>query len=202
MTEGRTTFHIFNPSSVPAQVTVKIALQQGAAEPLVIRVPPGAVDSLDAQAVTRIPSGVPFAVTFVSHGGVGIVVDRHVSSSPGAPAPQQGDVMGVPGGADRWLVPTEDSSATAVSALAVVDLDPAPVTVSFSTFSGGGLVPLAGSPRVRVRSGSPLILTPAAGSLIGSEPLELVSSAPVALEVDALPAGTPGVVVIPALPLL
>jgi hypothetical protein len=181
---------------------VKFALQQGAAEPLVIRVPPGAVDSLDAQAVTRIPSGVPFAVTFVSGGGVGIVVDRHLSSSAGAPAPQQGDVMGVPGGADRWLVPTEDSPATAVAAVAVVDLNPAPVTVSLSTFSRGGLVPLKGFAHLRVRYGSPLIVTPGAGSPIGSVPLEFVSSAPVALEVDALPAGSPGVVVIPALPLL
>jgi hypothetical protein len=200
--QGRTTFHVFNPSTAPADVTVKIALQQGVAEPLVIRVPAGSVDSLDAQAVTRIPSGVPFAVTFVSRRGVGIVVDRHVSSPVGAPSPQQGDAMGVPGGAKRWLVPTEGSVATAAAALAVVNLNPAPVTISLSTFTGGGLVPLKGLAHRRVRSGTPLIVTPGAGSPIGSWPLELVSSAPVALEVDALPAGSPGVVVVPALPLL
>ncbi len=53
----------------------------------------------------------------------------------------------------------------------------------------------------KVRPGLPLIVSPAAGSPVGTMPLEVVASGPVAVEVDAGPAGSPGVVVTPALPL-
>jgi len=87
---GQTVFHVFNPNRRPVRVTVKIGLEQGAAEPLVMRIPPSSVASLDAQSVTRIPSGSTFAVTFISGPGAGIVVDRHVSSPAGAVAPATG----------------------------------------------------------------------------------------------------------------
>jgi len=200
VTNGGTVFHVLNPSSAPARVTVEIGLQQGAAEPLVLRVPAGAVAVLDTRQLTRIPGNTPFAVTFVSAGEVGIVVDRHVSSPPGAPQPTVGDVAGVAGGAVRWLLPAEYTPSTGVSALAVVDLGPTPVTVGLSVLSPtGGLVAVPGLGGQRVRSGTPLIISAAGGSPLGTVPMELVSSGPVAVELDAVPVGSPGVVVSPAL---
>ncbi len=198
---GQTVFHVFNPNRRPVRVTVKIGLEQGAAEPLVMRIPPSSVASLDAQSVTRIPSGSTFAVTFISGPGAGIVVDRHVSSPAGAVAPQQGDTMGVPGGSDRWLLPAAYAPAMSVSTLAVVNLHRTPVTVRLLRPSAGRLETVAGFGRRRVRPGVPLIVTAGTGSSIGAVPLELESSGPVAVEIDALPAGSPGVTVIPALPL-
>lgn len=198
---GGTVFHVFNPSTATARVTVKIGLQQGAAEPLVMRVPAGSVSTLDTRQLTRIPGDTPFAVTFVAGGGVGIVVDRHVSSPAGAPAPETGDVAGVAGGAVRWLLPSEYPPSTGVSAFAVVDLNPAPVTVRLSVLSQAGLVPVPGFGSRRIRPGAPLIIGAGPGLALGTVPSELVASGPVAVEADAMPVGSPGVVVSPALAL-
>jgi hypothetical protein len=200
VTNGGTEFHIFNPTSGPARVTVRIGLQQGAAEPLVIRVPAGSVSTLETERLTRIPADAPFAVTFVSGGGVGIVVDRHVAAPAGAPAPQVGDTPGVPGGSVRWLLPSEYSPSTGVSGLAVVDLAGTAVSVRLSMLSADGLVPVPGFGHQGVRPGTPLIVTPDATTPVGTVPMELTASGPVAVELDAVPVGSAGVVVSPALP--
>jgi hypothetical protein len=137
---------------------------------------------------------------------VGIVVDRHVAAPAGAApagtdAPDVGDVIGVPGGAFRWMVPSELEPSTGVASLAVVDLDRSAVSVRLLMLSPSGLVPVPGFGRQRVAAGLPLIVSPAAGSPVGKVPLEFVADGPVAVEVDAGPAGSPGVVVTPALPL-
>jgi hypothetical protein len=201
LTGGTNVFHVLNPSSSPVEVTVRLGLEQGAAEPLYIRMPPGSVTSLIAQNQTRIPTGTPYAVTFASTGGAGIVVARHVTAPSGASAPQQGDMAGVPGGADRWLLPAVPAPGAGVWALAVVDLNAAPVSVTVGTFVHGRLTPVAGLGHRRVRFGTPLVVGPNPAPPVGTVPMVVLSSAPVALEFDTVPAGSPGVVVTPALPL-
>jgi hypothetical protein len=196
---GSTVFHVFNPSAETARVTLTIGLQEGATEPLVISVPPSSVANLDAQRVTRIPAQTTFAATFVSPRAVGIVVARQVSSPPGAAVPQQGDVVGVPGGSDRWLVPSGIPPTTAVAGWAVVNLNAFPVTVSLSTFTHGHPVAVPGYGHRRVDPGTPLDVTATAGSPLSTTPVEVVATGPVAVETDGLPAGSPGVSVIPAL---
>jgi hypothetical protein len=198
---GTIAFHVFNPSARLARVTVWIGLEQGVAEPLVLRVAAQSIVALDPARVPRIPGGAPFSVTFVSAGGVGIVVDRQMSSPAGTGPPERGRVQAVPGGADRWLLPTGDPPSTAVESLSVVNLNQAPAIVTLLMSSPRGLVTVPGFRHRRLRFGSPLIVTPTPGSPIGSVPLELVASAPVAVEVDGLPTGSAGVAVIPALPL-
>jgi hypothetical protein len=200
VTGASTLFHVFNPSRRAVHVVVRFGLQQGQAEPLKIRVPPLSVASIDPAGITRIPAAAPFSVTFVST-GAGIVVGRSVTSPGGAPAPQVGNVMGLPGGAERWLVPAPNVPAAGVSTVTVVNLGRAPTSVTLSAISASGLVPVPGLTHRRVRPGVPLIVTPSTGSAVGLMALELTSGAPVAVEVDASPAGNPGVVVIPGLPL-
>ncbi|HEY7946875.1 MAG TPA: DUF5719 family protein [Acidimicrobiales bacterium] len=206
-----TEFHLFNPSGERAQVTVTIGLQQGAAEPLTLSVPAMSAFLLDAARVTRIPADTAFSATFSSRRGPGIVVSRSLSSVAGSPAPQLGEVAGVPGGSDRWLLPATSSPATTspatnVSDLAVVDLSGADVSVRLAAISATGPVPVAGFGQRRLRPGMPLIVRPgsvtSAGVIpfIGGEPLELVASGPVAVEADIAPAGNAGVVVLPVLP--
>jgi hypothetical protein len=201
VTGGSTVFYVFNPSDRSARVMVKIGLEQGQAEPVVMDVPAGSVSTLDTAKLARLPVEVPFAMTFDSGGGVGIVVDREVIASPLAPPPEVGEVAGEAGGSLQWLVPAEYSPSTGVSTLAVMDLSRGPVTVRLSTVSPDGLVPVPGFKDVRVRPGTPLDVTPGAGVALGTEPMEIVSSGPVAVELDAVPVGSPGVVVSPALPL-
>jgi hypothetical protein len=197
---GATVFHVFNPTPRPATVTVTVGLAEGAAEPIVLHVAPQSVATLDTHKVTRIPLDTAFAATFRSSRGVGIIVDRHVTAPPAAAAPEQGDTVGVPGAATRWLLPTVSAPATQMS-LAVVNPNRRAVTISVSTFSDRGLVAVPGLRRVRIAPGAPFIVAPTPGSAVGSLPLELRASGPVAVEMDALPVGSSGVVVIPALPL-
>ena len=196
-----TEFHLFNPGSKTARVTLQIGLQNGAAEPFVIRVPAMSLVNFDAASVTRIPGNTAFSATFVSGAGVGIVVDRSLTSPGGAGAPQWGEVAGVPGGSEHWLLPTAYGTSRGISSLSVVDLNRGAVSVQLSAITSGGPVPVAGLGHRRVLPGVPLIVSPTAGSPVGTTPLELVSSGPVAVEVDATPVGNPGVAVIPALPL-
>lgn len=82
-----------------------------------------------------------------------------------------------------------------------MNLNRTPVTVGLSVLSATGLVPVKGFGRQRIRPGRPLIVSPSPGVPVGTVPMELVASAPVAVELDAVPAASPGVVVSPALPL-
>ncbi len=97
---GTVAFHIFNPTPTPAEVSVVIGLSQGAgAEPLAMHIPAQSLVTLSAEGQTRIPTGVPYSLTFTST-GTGIVVSREVSAPSGSPAgiPEVGDTSGVPGG--------------------------------------------------------------------------------------------------------
>jgi hypothetical protein len=73
--------------------------------------------------------------------------------------------------------------------------------VRLEMLSATGLGSVPGFGRQRIRPGTPLIVNPSTAVPLGSVPMEVVSSAPVAVELDALPAGSPGVVVTPALPM-
>jgi len=192
-------FRIFNPSSRAAVVSVAIGLSAGeAAEPLTMHVPAQTLSTLVAENETRIPSGVPYSLTFASP-GTGIVVVRQVTAPPGppAPVPEGGDVVGVPGPSTHWIVPAVAPPGTGASSVAVVDLGPAPATVHFTTPSGR---PLAGQRAHRVEPGTPLVLTVAPGAPFGGLPFGVGANEPVAVELDGQPAAGPGVVVAPAFP--
>jgi hypothetical protein len=194
---GSVAFHVLNPTANPADVSVVIGLSQGAgAEPLAMHVPAQSLVTLTAQGQTRIPTGVPYSLTFTS-GATGIVVSREVTAPAGSPSgvPEMGDVPGVPATNTRWIVPAVVAPGTGAWALAVVDLGKKPSKVTIRTPSGRAI---AGQPVRRVEPGSPLVIGPNPGAPFGTAPFEVVAGQPIAVELDALPVGQPGVVVVPA----
>ncbi len=194
---GTVAFHVLNPSTTPAEVSVAVGLSQGAgAEPLALHVPAQSLVTLSAEGQTRIPTGVPYSLTFTST-GPGIVVSRTVTAPTGSPAPipEIGDTPGVPGGAKRWLLPAVVAPGTEAWGLAVVDLGTASATVHITTATGR---PVPGQPVRRVTPASPLVIGPSPGPPFGTAPFAVVSSQPVAVELDVVPAAQPGVVVVPA----
>jgi hypothetical protein len=198
LTGGTVAFHVLNPSTRRAVVSVAIGLSAGAgAEPLTMRVAPQSVATLVAEKVTRIPTNAPYALTFTSS-HTGIVVSRQVSAPSGTPAPvpEDGEVPGVPGGARRWLLPGLVPPGTGAWALAVVDLGARAATVRIVTPDGRAV---AGQAPRRVRPGTPLVIGPNPGPPFGTAPLEVQADQPVAVELDALPVAGPGVVVVPGL---
>jgi len=197
VTGGVVAYHVFNPTAVPAAVTMAIGLQQASAEPLPVAVPAGAAVTIVAEQQTRIPMDTPYAVTFRSAAGVGIVVDRQVEAPAGAPAPAVGHTPAVPDGARAWLVPSTPSAGSPWS-LAIADLAGSPVRVTVRTLSGD---PVAGFTRRTVAPEEPLFVPAPVPAPWGTLPLVVRADGPVAVEFDAVPAGAPGVVVVPSLPL-
>jgi len=195
--EGTVAFHVLNPTTTPATVSVAIGLSQGAgAEPLSMHVPAQSLVTLSAQSQTRIPTGVPYSLTFTST-GTGIVVSRAASAPAGSPAgvPEVGDVSGVPGGARRWILPAVVAPGNGAWSLAVVDLGTSAATVKIVTPNGHAV---AGQPTRKVELGSPLVIGPNPGAPFGTAPFEVTSDQPIAVELDALPVAEPGVVVVPS----
>ena len=193
-------FHVLNPTTRPAVVSVAVGLSQGAAaEPLTMHVPAQSLATLVAGNQTRIPSSGPYALTFTSTGagGAGIVVSRLVTAPSGSPAPipEIGDAAGVPGGSRRWILPGVVAPGSGAWALAIVDLGNKPATVRILTPSDRAL---PGQALRRVVPGSPLVIGPNPGPPFGTVPFAVVASQPMAVELDALPVAEPGVVVVPA----
>jgi hypothetical protein len=198
LTGSTVAFHVLNPNDHPAVVSVAVGLSQGAAaEPLTMHVPARSLGTLVSEKETRIPPTGPYALTFTSAGGTGIVVSRTVIAPAGSPAPvpEIGDVVGVPGGSRRWLVSGVVAPGSGAWALAAVDLGPKPATVRILTPRGRAI---PGQPVRHVAPGSPLVIGPNPGPPFGTAPFDVVSSQPIAVELDALPVAEPGVVVVPA----
>lgn len=192
-------FSILNPSTRAATVTVAISLAQGQAAPVTVKVPAQSVASFAAQDQTRIPPDAPFALRFTSH-GPGIVVARE-TAVPSGTMPTVGFTVGAPGGQRRWLVPPIAPPGTAPAALGILNLSGRPTHVTLATVGATGRpVPLAGRARVALARDGLLILGPSPP--VGQEPIVVLADAPVAVELDPVPAGAPGTVVLPAWPLL
>lgn len=190
-------FHVLNPSSGPARVSVELLLPRGTgAVPLTMTVPPETAATLVANEQTRIPAGVAYGAVF-SSGGPGIVVSRQISApaGPASPAPEDGEVVGVAGGWRNWIVPAAPTPGTGISSLAVVDLGTRPAHVRLVTSDGA---PITGQAPRLVEPGAPLLVQPGPGLAIGFAPFAVASDQPVALEADAVPVAAPGAVVLPA----
>ena len=195
-TGGSVVFHVLNPSSSTARVAASVGLQHGGAAPITLTVPPEGSAVLQSSGQTRIPPDTPYSLVFSS--AVPVVVARETDAASSAPAPQVGISAAPAAGRTRWLLPPVPAPGTGAWYLAVVDLAGHPVTVSVRTPGSRGWQAVAGG-RWRVGDGAPLVVGPNPSAPYGTEPLEISASGPVAVELDAVPTGAPGVVVVPAL---
>ena len=198
-TGGGLTYYLMNPSAHPVVVSAAIGLQRGSASPIALSVARQATATLDAADQPRIPQSTPYSLTFSSTGS-GVVVVRVVRAPSSAPSPQVGITNARAVGPMRWVVPSVPPPGTGPWYLAVGDLAGRSVTVTVRSASHTGWqrVPIASG---RIVPGTPLLVGPEPGAPIGTAPLEVVASGPVAVQLDAVPAGGPGVVVLPALAL-
>jgi hypothetical protein len=195
-TGGSVAFHVVNPSSASAHVFASVGLQHGAAAPISMTVPPQSSAVLQGSGQTRIPPDTPYSLVFSS--SVPVAVARETDAPASAAMPQVGISAAVAAGRKRWLLPPVPAPGTGAWYLAVVDLAGHPVTVSVRTPGHRGWQAVAGG-RWRVDTTAPLVVGPNPPAPFGTEPLEVTASGPVAVELDAVPAGAPGVVVVPAL---
>jgi len=196
---GGNVFDILNPSSSPATVTVAPAFVHDQAAPLSLRVGPQSLVTFVAQNQTRIPGGVLFGLTFATTKDRGIVVARQASGSGAPPAIATTEAQ--PGGVENWLVPGVPPGESPWG-MSLLDLAGHPVRVTVLQVAAGGRTnPLGGESDVQL---VPRVLyTMSSASVpVGSVPIVVRASGPVAVELDAAPAQPPGVETVPAWPLL
>jgi hypothetical protein len=109
--------------------------------------------------------------------------------------PNTGSSLGVPVGADHWLVPAVPAPGKP-SALTFEDLGSRPVKVTV-TKALGGVAPVTGSSNtVLVQPGEQVgVARSVLNAFVG--PLDVRATGPIAIEVDASPAAWFGVVQVP-----
>jgi hypothetical protein len=149
-------FQLYNPSRREARVTLSLTLEQGAAEPFDIVVPPQGRFTVNLNDETRIPKNVGHAVTVTSEDVEGIVVERSIDA--GRPAPRQGlaSTMGARTVARRWAFAAGLTGRSVDEWVVVQNPGGADVKVSFTALASGQPLPIDKLQGVAVKAGARL----------------------------------------------
>jgi len=211
VTGGRSALAVFNPTATTEKVQVAIRLPSGPVAPVEHEVPPATTWTLVTSGLIRVPPNVDYATTVTALSGQGVVVDRVAAAAAVASPPQWGAVAATPSGwttagAGRWLlanpaVATPPVAGAAPFALDLYNPTRSQVTVTVGQLEGGSVRPLAGVPALRIPAGLFTVVEAPALAHLGANPLEVTSTGPLSATLDATPAGMPGVVALPAIPL-
>ena len=194
-------FHLYNPTSEEAEVSIELALETGAAEPFDLTVPPRGRLTVVAADEERVPRGVPHAATVISLNGVPVVAERSVVAA--APASRLGssDSLGARRTARRWVLAAGAATPTVDEYLLVLNPGPGDATITIKALAGGQLLvpesllptPVPAGRRIAVR----------ATDHYSREDLALLieSTAPIVVERGVYLVGSPGVALSAGIPL-
>jgi hypothetical protein len=209
VTNGAAAVHVYNPTGNFESFTASFRLPSGPTAPLEQQLPPGATAILKLNATSRLPHNDDFSTRITTTGG-GVVVDRVLVSSPTAALPQWGAAPAVDSSqwaaARSWLLPAPGVSGhparkgAAPFALALFDQSGRPVTVHVGVLTGTGVRPLPGG-TVTIGPAATTVVEPNVLEAAGLQPIVVSGDGPVAVAEDLVPAGAPGVVTQPGIPL-
>ena len=183
-------YEIYNPSQTPAEVTLRVDLDEGSADPFDIRIPPGSTQTVVSNAESRIPRGIGHAAELVSTNGTGVVAERTLDASSPSLATGLADVGGSRLQARWWLLAAGSSGPSLKESIVVFNPGTAAVDVSVAGLNGqvaaiGGLAGLSLPPGRRLvlplQSGSPAadraLVVEASGNVIVERDMNRVQAA-------------------------
>jgi hypothetical protein len=127
-----------------------------------------------------------------------VVVGRAIYSKPiarKARLESEGSTPGVAVGAEGWIVPPVPSPLKVIS-LTIESLARKPVKLSI-TKAGSGAALVSGA-KITTTLGAGESATVSPSVLNGAGPLLIEANGPIAIELDATPVVTPGMIVVPA----
>lgn len=186
------TFNIVNPGSVPSRVVLQATYGRGSAvHPVTLSVPATSTASIVLNHEPGFLPSTPYAVIIRSN--TAVVIGRSILRPKKPPRPNAGATLGVPIGADHWLIPTIGLPWY----LTFENMGAQPVKITVTKARGGG-APVPGSSNVvLVQPGEAVGVSQ---SVLKAFPgnLDVDSTGPIAIELDGTPAASPGVVVVPA----
>jgi hypothetical protein len=185
-------YQIYNPSPAPAVVSLRVALDEGSADPFTMRIPPGATETVVSNAESRIPPTIGHAAELVSTNGTGVVAERTVDASSPSAATGLADVGGSRLQARWWLLAAGRFGSSVAESIVVYNPGTAAVDVSVAGLTGEvaairGLVDLSLPP------GRRLVLPLPAGSPALDRALVVEASSNVIVERDLTRIGGVGI---------
>lgn len=194
-------FHLYNPTAEEAQVSLELSLEQGAAEPFDLTIPPRERLTVVASEEERVPRGVGHAATVSSLNGVPIVAERSITAA--APATRSGiaDSLGLRRTADEWVLAAGSASATLDEWVVVLNPGPRDATVSVRGLASGQLLAVEGLQEVDLPAGRRVAIRLTDHAARPDLPLVVTSTAPVAVERGVYVVGAPGIALSSGIPL-
>jgi hypothetical protein len=153
-------FHVYNPTSEEAQVSIELTLETGAAEPFDLTVPPRERLTVVAADEERVPKGTGHAASVISLNGVPVIAERSVLGA--APASRTGaaDSFGARRTARRGVLAAGAATPTVDEWVIILNPGPRDATVTLQALAAGQLlvpeslapVPIPAGRRVAVRA--------------------------------------------------
>ncbi|MGH9265229.1 MAG: DUF5719 family protein, partial [Acidimicrobiales bacterium] len=197
----RERFQIYNPARTEAQVELSLALDTGEAEPLRLTVPRESRLTVVAADESRIPKGVPHAVTVRTVEGPDVVVERTIDGS--APSARTGVsiTLGARLPATRWATAAGAADDTTDQWVVVQNPGDRSSYVTLNLLSEGSTVPVGNFTRVEVPAGERRALNVNSSLRRATTPLLLTATEPVVVERDLYRMRAPGLGMSQAIPL-
>lgn len=194
-------FHLYNPTADEAQVSIELNLDEGAAEPFDLTIPPRGRITVDASAEERVPRGVGHAATVVSLNDVPVVAERSITAV--APAARTGiaDTLGTRRTARSWVLAAGGATDTLDEVVVVMNPGAEDAVVSLRGLVAGQLLDVGSLQDLPLPAGRRLALRLTDHIKREDLPLLVESSSPVVVERGLYVVGGPGVALSSGVPL-
>lgn len=177
-------WHIYNPNEQEAQVSIEITPDDLTLlpEPVDLVIAPGSRTTVNSSEQARVPAGAGYSAVIRSLNGVPVVAEREVDGRAAAPPRGWSSMIGAPRTASTWVFPVGESS-DAVSETIVVN-NPGDSALRFSVFTlkDGKKAELTSLQHSELKPGARVSLALKDAGTIGSMPLIVEASGPVAVE--------------------
>jgi hypothetical protein len=194
-------YQIYNPGTDEAQVEVDLALETGEAEPLRLTVPRESRLTVVSADESRIPKGVPHAVTVRSTGGPQVVAERTIDGTTPSARTGVSITLGARLPAKRWATAAGAADDNTDEWLVVQNPGSRPARVNVNLLADGTSVIVGDLSSVEVPAGQRKALHINPALKRAATPLLVTSTEAVVVERDFYKLKTPGLAMAIAIPL-
>lgn len=186
-------YTLFNPSDAEAMVDLEVTLDEGAAEPFELTVPPHGVVTVTPPTEERLPKGVGRSAVVRVYNDVGVIAERSIGATAPAPRAGRADVLGATRTARLWAFAYGAVGPTRDQWVVVHNPGALEARVSFTALADGQALALEGLQNVAVGAGQRRAFR--IGEYVQREALSLVvrSTADVVVERSVFVVGGPGI---------
>ena len=185
-------YAVANPGPEEAKILVEVHLDEGAAEPFELSVPPHDRLDLVLNDESRIPKGVGHSATIRSLNGVPFVATRVVEATSSDPWSGRADTMGAPRTARAWAFAAGGATGDLQEVVVVQNVGPVPARVSFTGLAAGTALAIDGLQGLTIEPGRRRAISVGDHATRNQLPLVLRSSVPVVAERVLQRQGAPG----------